>query len=267
MGVCCSLPHFCFSFAAKLDKPAPECKDDHTFLKAIHEDIANVLENPLREGVDVNYPEMFARFVSDYVAKMFSDAHINERLKRAKGTTLIEVMTASDMALCALLLTNFEETWPDEYRKSKMEKSEQDKFKKKNQVGMDDEDKAVYTITAPKWTLREGTKREFGQVAMDGKGLEYYREMEAIFDRMMKNEGGIWEKLEDAWASFSDSHGIHKEWRVLKKRALPVVEDPVPEIPPMERLQTGISLPGDAGFQDPFAWKRQRVEESEEDSV
>ena len=202
---------------------------------------------------------LFCEFVSSFACKIYSKSYLQKQLKKKKGSRLLDVVTPSDMAMVTAVMENSHEVWKDEERINAMTRDEQEKFKKKNQGGMSEDEKEFYQKKMPKWTSNAGRKRGLMGVGWSGDGIKFYREVENALIGIIK-DAEIWSQLEQGWDDYAMEHVDFEEWKPVDPTPLPLEDGS--DVPDDQKLYTDFSMPGDDDYEDPLGWK-QGLEEGE----
>ena len=123
-----------YAFAVDSKQPTPKGKLVLALMKRLVDDSESITD----------HTGLFCEFVSSFACKIYSKSYLQKQLKKKKGSRLLDVVTPSDMAMVTAVMENSHEVWKDEERISEMTRDEQEKFKKKNQGGMSEEEREHY---------------------------------------------------------------------------------------------------------------------------
>ena len=214
------------------------------------------------------HPDIFYDFAWHIVSKIYSKSFLNKELKKKRKRggqlrSLIGELTNSDYGFVAAVWENNHiNAWIDEIRRKTLPEDEQRLYLKKNQVGMDEDDKERYQKVSPKWTSNEGVKREFMEVGWKGEGIAFYNKVtEAVKQAKLNKEE--WEELEEGWKEYADKHCDLTHYRRPKKAHTAPL--PPLEVPAEQRLPTSFSLPGDDDYEEGLEWQQQQGVGGEDD--
>ena len=116
--------------------------------------------------------ELYFVFVTKWAIQCYGPRYIKKKLRTNKGTIILDVVTASDMAYVEAVMVDQKEYWIHLLKLSKLCKAEKDKYLKKNQHKMSDEDKAKYSVPEKMFTNKDKKRRHFGEDSWTTEGKQ-----------------------------------------------------------------------------------------------
>lgn len=156
------------------------------------------------------YPilDLFAK----YATKLYGMSNIQANIKNNKGTTLLDVITMSDVAYVVTLIENNVAKWEEAIEIEALHEDEQAKFKPKNRRMLSDATaREKYTKKKSKFTNRKGRKSGYLGHGWSKDGIEFYNSNWKMWRKFSRNKE-VWGKMEIAWESYVMVKGFGKQW-------------------------------------------------------
>ena len=156
---------------------------------------------------DENVYKIIIRFVAEYVCNIYGKRQIRQWLDSNKGSTFLNLLTISDIAYALTLIENSNVYWTQGDEISKMSREESDKYKKKNQGEMNNEDKKKYRCKELEFTGKLGKKTGYLTHGFRPEGIAFYKNMKVMWKKHLYQKRLRFEKLEVMWDNFVERTG------------------------------------------------------------
>ena len=159
--------------------------------------------------------------VYHYVAECYGRTEIKRWLKVNKGRSVLDKITASDLAFSILVYNNYSSRWTSEiWTKATQSSIEDDE----EQECHDDEDasgeeepeqsgasrrkrKKASNMPLP-FSKPKTKKLKYLEIGWTSAGVQHYKELENSMKRLMRNET-LWNELKEGWENFIS--GLHED--------------------------------------------------------
>jgi hypothetical protein len=159
--------------------------------------------------------------VYHYVAECYGRTEIKRWLKVNKGRSVLDKITASDLAFSILVYNNYSSRWTSEiWTKATQSSIEEDE---EEQECHDDEDageeeqeqsgpsrkkrKKASNMPLP-FSKPKTKKLKYLEIGWTSDGVQHYKELENSMKRLMRNET-LWNELKQGWENFIS--GLHED--------------------------------------------------------
>jgi len=181
------------------------------------------------------------RFVDKYVSRVYGARAVSAWLTKNKGKTFLDMITMSDIAYTVAVIENGHERWDESINGRSLQTLDEPR-------------------KTPKFTKKEGVKREVNSTGWNKEGIEFYNKVWEGWKKLSgKNHMGLWKKqVEDMWFEYLEEMG---EWdnQGKKKKCKKTNSEDEDLNPLMSNLPPGeaaeMVLEGDEGYQPDCPWK------------
>lgn len=160
--------------------------------------------------------------VYHYVAECYGRTEIKRWLKVNKGRSVLDMITASDLAFSILVYDNYSSRWTSEIwtkaKQSSMEGNEEQDSQEEDDAWEEEQEqsgssnkkrkKAPSNMPSLPFSKPKTKKLKYLETGWTGAGVQRYRELEESMKRLMRNET-LWNKLKRGWESFIS--GLHED--------------------------------------------------------
>ena len=128
----------------------------------------------------------FLTFMDYYVSKLIGSRELKKFCVQYPGKTLLDKMTASDIAFAILCYENGVDVWLERFRIKRMNNLDREAFEK--------------TVSL-KYHHRPGTKLKAYEDGWTKEGVQYYEERVIVVKGIMAN-GPLWEHVKVHWKTY-----------------------------------------------------------------
>ena len=128
----------------------------------------------------------FLTFMDYYVSKMIGSRELKKFCVLYPGKTLLDKMTASDIAFAILCYENGVDVWLERIKMKRMNNVDREAFEK---------------TASLKYHHQPGTKLKAYEDGWTEEGVQYYEEMVAVVKGIMGN-GPLWENVKVHWKTY-----------------------------------------------------------------
>ena len=185
------------------------------------------------------------RFISNFVVNLYGKRYVKEWTKKNKGSSLLDMITMSDVAYSLTLVDNNVERWEQAHMISELPKDEREKWKTPRKLPADERNN--YIKIEPKYTSKKNNKGVYKRSGMSEEGIQCYNTHWEAWKRLARNKSS-WELLQIGWDTYVDETGMSEHWvhssgditRTVSKE----VEDEL-TIP-----DDAFCMPGDEGYEN-----------------
>ena len=160
--------------------------------------------------------------VYHYVAECYGRTEIKRWLKVNKGRSVLDMITANDLAFSILVYDNYSSRWTSEIwtkaKQSSMEGNEEQDSQEEDDAWEEEQEqsgpsnkkrkKAPSNMPSLPFSKPKTKKLKYLETGWTGAGVQRYRELEESMKRLMRNET-LWNKLKRGWESFIS--GLHED--------------------------------------------------------
>ena len=128
----------------------------------------------------------FLTFMDYYVSKMIGSRELKKFCVLYPGKTLLDKMTASDIAFAILCYENGVDVWLERIKMKRMNNVDRESFEK---------------TASLKYHHQPGTKLKAYEDGWTEEGVQYYEEMVRVVKGIMGN-GPLWENVKVHWKTY-----------------------------------------------------------------
>ena len=216
-------------------------------IKSRFENIKGIGRYDWENAADEDY-DMICHYLARFVYRLYGKTFINQWVEKNKGQTFLDLFTASDAAYTTMIIEGNQEVWDQVDKISRMEPSEQAKFKAKNRMKLSVEEQKKYIKKTGKFT-----KRRFKAVYLESnttkEGKLFYKDQYYQWRTVMRNQY-VMEKLAVVWDDHVKNSSFGHHWLSAEKKMKKVNHDDDGE----EGVIFPLSLPGDDDFEADRPW-------------
>lgn len=224
-------------------------------------EMLELVAEPPKDIEDEETLEPIFHFIVNYVARLYGMRNIQKRLLTEKGTTLITLLTTSDIAYAYSVCINQEPVWMKWNEISCLDKEEQDKWR--NSKNLPASEKANYKMKEkPLFTAREGRKLGYLGHGWSEEGVNLYSTVSKKWKALYRSKDW-WDAFEVAWENYVESTGVCKYWK--EKSDDEEAHQGQVDVATRELPANRFACPGDEGFEDDRPWMVNGTRGEEED--
>ena len=140
------------------------------------------------EDTEITYQDCleFLTFMDYYVSKLIGSRELKKFCVLYPGKTLLDKMTASDIAFAILCYENGVDVWLERIKMKRMNNVDREAFEK---------------TASLKYHHQPGTKLKAYEDGWTEEGVQYYEEMVRVVKGIMAN-GPLWENVKVHWKTY-----------------------------------------------------------------
>jgi len=187
--------------------------------------------------------EPIFRFIKNTVSLFYGKRRIVKSLKNNPGSSLLDLVTMSDIAYGLTLVENSKEVWDEDFEILQLTPEEQAKWK--NPKSLPPDERVKYTKTRkPKYTSRKGRKAKYMEPGMNEEGIKSYEARWKKWKALARHKES-WEMLQEGWITYQQKYdtGLGQQWVAKSPDRAGMAQSLEP--PPSNRF----SMPGDDEFE------------------